>query len=120
MILNDIKKKHSSHSITQDVSLSETASAAKFFLTDGLVLTGRSTGDSTDITDLEELYKMKMNIPILIGSGVTRDNLKEYFGMSDGIIIGSHFKEGGHWTNELSSQNINDFMDRVEELRKLI
>ena len=116
LILNDIKKKHSSHSITQDVSLTETAAAAKFFLTDGVILTGRSTGDSTDIKDLKELHKMKMNVPILIGSGVTRDNLKDYFGMADGIIIGSHFKEDGHWANEISGKKIKDFMDRVKEL----
>ena len=40
LIFTDLKKKHSSHAITQDVSLLETAQAAKFFLTDGIILTG--------------------------------------------------------------------------------
>jgi membrane complex biogenesis BtpA family protein len=41
-ILTDIKKKHSSHALTADVSLAETAEAAAFFLSDGLVITGSS------------------------------------------------------------------------------
>lgn len=40
LIFTDLKKKHSSHSITSDVSLLETVHAAEFFLTDGVILTG--------------------------------------------------------------------------------
>lgn len=40
LIFTDLKKKHSSHVITQDVTLLETAKAAEFFLTDGIVITG--------------------------------------------------------------------------------
>jgi len=48
----DIKKKHSAHSITADVSLAETAKAAEFFLADGLIVTGSSTGDPAKPADL--------------------------------------------------------------------
>lgn len=40
LIFTDLKKKHSSHAITQDITLLETAKAAEFFLTDGIVITG--------------------------------------------------------------------------------
>lgn len=40
LILVDLKKKHSSHSITGDVSLLETAHIAEFFLADGVIVTG--------------------------------------------------------------------------------
>lgn len=40
LVFNDIKKKHSSHALTRDVSLVDTAEAAKFFLADGIILTG--------------------------------------------------------------------------------
>lgn len=40
LIFTDLKKKHSSHAITSDVSLLETAHAAEFFMTDGIILTG--------------------------------------------------------------------------------
>ncbi len=45
LIFTDIKKKHSSHSITSDVDIVETAKAAEFFLSDGVILTGTSTGE---------------------------------------------------------------------------
>lgn len=40
LVFTDIKKKHSSHAITSDVSLVETAHAAEFFMSDGVILTG--------------------------------------------------------------------------------
>jgi predicted TIM-barrel enzyme len=39
---------HSSHAITQDVSLIETAKAATFFLTDGIIITGAATGQPAE------------------------------------------------------------------------
>lgn len=41
LVFTDLKKKHSSHAITNDVSLAETAHAAEFFMTDGIILTGK-------------------------------------------------------------------------------
>lgn len=43
LVLADLKKKHSSHAITQDVSLLETAHIAEFFLADGVIVTGEFT-----------------------------------------------------------------------------
>lgn len=42
----------SSHAITSDVSLLETVKAAEFFLADGIILTGRATGEEADVQDL--------------------------------------------------------------------
>ncbi len=45
-IFADIKKKHSSHAITSDLDLGETAHAAEFFKADALVVTGMRTGSA--------------------------------------------------------------------------
>lgn len=34
-------------------------------------------------------------LPVLLGSGITPDNLARYWEAADGFIIGSYFKEGG-------------------------
>ena len=47
-VFADIKKKHSAHAITADVSLVETAQAAEFFLADGVIVTGTATGHPAD------------------------------------------------------------------------
>lgn len=118
LIFNDIKKKHSSHAITYDLSLLDTAFAAKFFLADGIILTGKSTGFSTDLDELKLMNenKSKLNIPILVGSGVTKDNLHDYIGQADALIIGSYFKEDGNWSNELSMNRIQDFQNHFNEI----
>lgn len=40
--------------------------------------------------------KTSVNVPVLVGSGVTRSNVHEYKG-ADGFIIGSHFKKNGRY-----------------------
>lgn len=116
LVFTDIKKKHSSHSITADTSLLDTAKAAEFFLSDGIILTGSGTGVATDTDDLDKIYG-KINLPILIGSGVTLENLHDYFNKANGLIIGSYFKEKGIWKNNIDEERIEKFMALVEELR---
>ena len=47
-VFADIKKKHSAHALTADVSLVETAKAAEFFLVDGVIVSGIATGHPAD------------------------------------------------------------------------
>ena len=49
------QKKHSSHSITADVDIAETAKAAQFFLADGVALTGTSTGSPASASELRQV-----------------------------------------------------------------
>lgn len=120
LIFSDIKKKHSSHAITSDVSLLDTAFAAQFFRADGVILTGKSTGDSTDLEELTMIHenRSKLKLPILVGSGVTKENLLNYTELADALIIGSYFKHDGHWANDLSSERLCDFMEHFEETLK--
>lgn len=115
LVFTDVKKKHSSHSITEDISLVETVKAAEFFLSDGVILTGSSTGHAANPKELDDVYG-RTKLPILIGSGVTKENVVEYLYKANGLIIGSYFKEGGNWMNDLSEERVENFMNKVEEL----
>ena len=115
-VFTDIKKKHSSHAITSDVDIVETAHAAEFFLSDGLIITGSSTGKAVDIRELDAL-KDSVSKPILIGSGITNDNISEYWPFANAFIVGSHFKEDGYWMNPISDERLTVFMEKVEFLR---
>ena len=57
MLISDIKKKHSSHAITADVSIGETAAAAEYFLTDGVIVTGVATGKMAEMSDIINVKK---------------------------------------------------------------
>jgi len=112
-VFTDIKKKHSAHSITADVSIGETASAAEFFLSDGLIVTGTATGREILLDDLIEAMK-HTSLPVLIGSGITADNIEKFWSLADGFIIGSYFKEDGLWSNPLSETRIKEFIKRIK------
>ncbi|CAH0547502.1 unnamed protein product [Brassicogethes aeneus] len=114
LVFADIKKKHSSHSITNDISLAETAKAAEFFLADGLILTGTATGDPAKLSDLNKI-KTASSLPLLIGSGVTIDNVQHYIS-ADALIIGSHFKEDGQWNKDLDAKRVGDFMKKINNI----
>ena len=116
LILTDIKKKHSSHSITGDIDILETAKAAEFFLSDGVIITGRSTGETADVEELKSV-KDCVGIPVLIGSGVTLENVETYLKFADALIVGSYFKEKGHWTGGVDVKKVKTFMERVNSLR---
>lgn len=115
LVFTDVKKKHSSHSITEDVSLVETVKAAEFFLSDGVILTGSSTGHAANPEHLDAVHS-QTKLPILIGSGVTEENVHQYFRQAHGLIIGSYFKEGGNWMNDLCGERVASFMNKIEEL----
>ncbi|MDM8159304.1 BtpA/SgcQ family protein [Labilibaculum sp. K2S] len=115
-VLTDIKKKHSSHAITADVDIAETAHAAEFFLSDGVIITGSSTGKAVYLHELKSL-KDKIHIPVLIGSGITAENLSEYWDYASAFIVGSHFKEDGYWENDISDERLKIFMQTVKKLR---
>ncbi|XP_050316279.1 uncharacterized protein F13E9.13, mitochondrial [Anthonomus grandis grandis] len=115
LVLTDIKKKHSSHAITNDVTLEETAKAAEFFLSDGLILTGTATGMPAKVDELSNLRK-STKLPILVGSGVTEANLENYF-EADGLIVGSDFKNGGVWSETVDEERVKKFMGKIRTLR---
>ena len=115
-IFTDIKKKHSSHAITSDVNIGETAHAAEFFLSDGVIVTGNTTGSPADLQELKHV-KESVRIPVLVGSGVTAENLNSYLEIADGLIVGSYFKYDGHWSKGVEFKRVKDFMDKVYKIR---
>lgn len=115
-IFADIKKKHSAHALTADISVAETASAAELFLADGVVLTGTATGLPADPGELREVQRA-VKIPVLIGSGVTLENVKNYLD-ANALIIGSYFKREGYWANGVDPDRVKKFMEHISKLRE--
>jgi len=115
-VFADIKKKHSAHAVTADVSIAETARAANFFLADGLIVTGSSTGQPASPTDLADVSRAAPGLPVFVGSGVTIDNLAQ-FSMANGLIIGTHFKQNGDWRNKLDEEKIQEFMTEAAKFK---
>jgi hypothetical protein len=103
-VFADVKKKHSAHAVTADVSIEETARAAEFFLADGVIVTGSSTGRPADPPEVKAVREA-VAIATLVGSGVTADNLHAY-AAADAYIVGSWVKRDGLWSNPLEPSRL--------------
>jgi len=114
LIFADIKKKHSAHAITADVTIVETAKAAEFFLADGVIVTGPTTGEPASPEEVRDVAQA-VRVPVLVGSGVTPANLAR-FPTAHGFIVGSSVKQGGVWCNPLDRDAVRALVRAFAEL----
>lgn len=105
----DVKKKHSSHAITADVGIGETAHAVEFLRGDAVIVTGAVTGKAPQRSELLTV-KRETRLPVYLGSGVTAKNLRSFFNLADGFIVGSEFKQGGDWSQPVDPKRVEHFM----------
>ena len=105
----DVKKKHCSHALTGDLDITDEVKQAEVFLVDGVIVTGARTTEPPDKADLRRVKKHAL-VPVLIGSGLTPDNIKTYFPLADGFIVGSTFREGGQFLGSLDRKQLDRFM----------
>jgi membrane complex biogenesis BtpA family protein len=112
----DVKKKHSSHAITSDISVGGTAEAAEMMRADAVIITGTVTGDPPLLRDIRDAKK-HCRIPVYLGSGVTAQNLSRYYSAANGFIVGSHFKVDGLWSNTVDPKRVARFMAAHARLR---
>jgi membrane complex biogenesis BtpA family protein len=114
----DLKKKHSSHAITADVGIGETAEAVEFMRGDAVIVTGSVTGAPPRRSDIVAV-KQHTRLPVYLGSGVTEKNLGQFLKAADGFIVGSHFKEDGHWSRAVDAKRVECFMAGHAKLSSL-
>ena len=112
----DVKKKHSAHAITSDVSLGETCAAVEFMRGDAVIVSGTATGEAPRAADARAA-KAHCRLPVLLGSGVTPENVAEFYDAADGFIVGSYFKERGLWSNTVEGARVRTMVEAVRGLR---
>jgi membrane complex biogenesis BtpA family protein len=116
-VFADVKKKHSSHALTADVSLVETARAAEFFLADGVVVTGEATGREAAPEEVQAVSEA-VGIPTLVGSGVSPLNVGRLTS-ADGVIVGSYLKRDGRWSNPMDPARVAAMAEAFERMARV-
>ena len=111
----DIKKKHSAHAITADVSIGAMAEALEFMGADAVIVTGPATGKEPKIADVKEARE-RCNLPVFVGSGVRIENLSQYLPVADGVIIGSSLKRDGNWREAPDPARIRSLVQRAADI----
>lgn len=111
----DVKKKHSAHAITADVSLGETAETVEFMGADCVIVTGSVTGEAPKVADVQEA-KQHCHLPVFLGSGISERNIEQFYNEADGFIIGSAFKVDGLWSNTIDPARVTGFVRILDQL----
>jgi len=115
-VWTDVKKKHSAHAITADVSLGETAETVAFMGADCVIVTGSATGQAPKVTDVQEA-KSHCHLPVFLGSGISEGNIEQFYQEADGFIVGSSFKVDGLWSNTIDPGRVTQFMRVLDRVR---
>lgn len=76
-------------------------------LADALIISGTGTGMATDRGDVERVRAACPSAKLLLGSGVTLDNLSDYLSLADGFIVGSSLKAGGKLANPVDPKRVS-------------
>ena len=113
-VWTDVKKKHSAHAITADVSLGQTAETVEFMGADCVIVTGSVTGEAPQVADVKEA-KNHCHLPVFLGSGISDANIDQFYNEADGFIIGSYFKVDGLWSNTIDPIRVTEFVNKLHK-----
>jgi len=114
-IFADAHVKHGAHAITADRSIAELTRDVEFFDADVVIATGQRTGDAATPEEIREI-KAATTLPVVVGSGVSIDNVGDILRLADGVIVASSLKRDGVWWNEVDPERVRAFMSIVKAL----
>ena len=84
--------------------------AAQRGLADGLIVTGKATGSAVARNDLDRVRAAVPDRPLLAGSGVTIESVREILATAEGVIVGSWIKRGGRVEDRVDAARARDFV----------
>jgi len=115
-IFADIHVKHAHPLMHRPVE--ETARDAAYRgLADALIVTGPRTGVEPSIDDVIKVKKAVPDKPVLVGSGVNKENVKEFLKHADGAIVGTSLKVDSVTSNPVNEGSVREFMKAVQQIR---
>lgn len=85
---------------------------------DALVVSGEATGEPTPLCDVQRVKRAVPEAPVLIGSGVSADNVAELLSAADGVIVGSSAKVDGIAHNPVDPERVRALMQAVRAARR--
>jgi len=122
-LLTDIHVKHAE--MLEQKTITQSAKEAKQNGSDGLIITGKWTGDMPNLDELKEARKaVGNNFPIFVGSGATKENAKSLLQYVNGIIVSTSLKTGQvlskekevnlkPWQEKIDLVKVKDFMRTI-------
>ncbi len=109
-VFADSHVKHGSHAIVADRTLAELTRDLAFFDADAVIATGRRTGDSAALDEID-IVRDATRLPVLAGSGVAPDNVMSMLERVDAVIVATSLKEGGVWSNPVEAARVRALVE---------
>ncbi|MCL5011244.1 MAG: BtpA/SgcQ family protein [Patescibacteria group bacterium] len=92
-LLTDIHVKHAE--MLEQKTITQSVREAKQNGSDGLIITGKWTGDMPNLDELKEARGVAGDdFPIFVGSGATKENVKTLLRYANGVIVATSLKSG--------------------------
>lgn len=83
-----------------------------------IVVTGEGTGMNTDIEKIQQFREIMGDFPLIVGAGLTTDNVVQQLTVADGAIVGSFLKDTRKAEGDVSKEHTLEFIEKVLPLRK--
>ncbi|MCX7622237.1 MAG: BtpA/SgcQ family protein [Thermomicrobium sp.] len=85
-------------------------------LADALIVTGPATGRPPDPAELARLGQVLPGVPVLVGSGVTAENVRRFVSLASGAIVGTWAKVDGLVHNPVDEHRVRALVNIVRGL----
>jgi membrane complex biogenesis BtpA family protein len=94
-------------------------SAVVSSLVDAILISGPMAGAKPDLAWLREAKEaVGEAVPVLLNTGARETNIAEFWGISDGVIVGSSLKVDGYTWNPVDPRRLERFMAAVSKARQ--
>ena len=111
----DVDKKHSVR--FPGIDLATHIEWTDFYGADALIISGRMTGDAPSLDKVQLAKDLSNGRPVLMGSGMTPENVADFFQVADGCIVGFGMKDKGHPDRPVNLDIVKRFIEAVETTR---
>lgn len=104
-VLADVQTKHAVPLAPQALE-QEARDAVERGLADGVIVTGRATGDPAAPGDVERVRAAVPGVPVVVGSGVSPESVAGVLAVADAVIVGTALKHGGDVHNPVDPERV--------------
>jgi uncharacterized protein len=105
LIFADVHVKHAVSLRNSSLEISA-RDAVERGLADALIVSGTGTGLAADIAEVERVRTAIPRARILLGSGVTLANVRDFMPLADGAIVGTSLKVKGNVANSVDAKRV--------------
>jgi len=111
-ILADVDVKHSAPLAARPIE-DEVEEMLRRGGADGLVVSGPGTGRPADPQQLRAVHAAAQGAPVLVGSGITAENVGDYLDWADGFLVGTSLKRDASVTAPVDPARVKRLLERM-------